>query len=135
MEVMQRYHFRWTCSYLGVVDYEITDGTGTYRAELRREASDYERGIYNGDEDQWQREVVASIGALHRYISTEWIPDETVRAFNEWRAQKHASTIAEMKAQPHRYGDPTTLERDFPPPIPAKSGRYVSGKGWEVKSV
>jgi hypothetical protein len=124
--------FRWTCSYLNCVWYEVTDETGTYEVELRRRVSDYERSITSYTDEAWERDVVAAIGILHRTSSTRPIPDETVAAFNEWQQSVREEWIAKWKANPDRYGlfDPTDISAQ--PFEPVKGGHYVIGKGWVV---
>lgn len=130
--------FRWTCSYQGCVSYEVTDATGTYEAELRREVSDYELAHANGDDVR--QEMRSAVGILRRSHSiavsmterTSEVPAETVAAFNAWRLAEHEKLLASLRSQPHRYG---TIPDDDPlaqPPEPAARGRYVNGENrWE----
>lgn len=104
--------FRWTCSYMGCVDFEVIDPIeGRFEIEERREASDYERSISSYDDDGWQRCIVASIGTIRRRSYTSRpIPERIVDAFNAWRAAEHEAARAKMLAQPHRYGSAEELE-------------------------
>lgn len=126
-------HFRWLCSYRGSADYMITDETGTYRAELRYRADEEDAAIYNGSREEWNRDVVAAVNVLRRYCADKPIAPHVLAAFNQWRADERAKHIAEMKAQPHRYGEIDENDtRLFPPIIPAKTGHYEVGKGWII---
>ena len=122
--------FKWKCSYQGSVWYEVWDHTGIYEIELRRSADDYERKFYNGDDADWQRNVVAMIGVLRRASGgiDQEVPAQTLRAFNEWLTSEHEKHIAEMKAQPNRYG---TDFSDIMPPTLAKAAA-VYRDGWHV---
>jgi hypothetical protein len=121
-----RYRFRWTCSYMGNVEYEVAGDGPTYRVELRREAPDCERAIFGGTEEDWQWDVVGTIGVLKR-VGRE-IPPAVVQEFNTWRAEEHARLIAEIGREgPIRDGDPVL---QLPPPV--RGGIYVVGAGWRV---
>lgn len=85
------YRFRWTCSYMDTVDYEIVGDGPVYTATVRRAASDYEKSRYNHRSPlaNWEGDVVASIGLLHRHDSRHPIAQEVVDAFNVWQLAKH----------------------------------------------
>jgi hypothetical protein len=127
--------FKWRCSYQGTVWYDVCDHTGTYEAEFRHRADEYECVGYNGD----PRELVDAIGIFRRshILSSNdeklfEVPQSTVDAFNAWRIAERAKHVAEIKSQPHRYGE--IDESDpflFPPILPARQGHYVMGKGWQ----
>lgn len=136
--------FRWKCSYMGTVEYEISDRTGVYRAEIRHSVGDYELSIANGE--TVRRDMKAAIGILHRchFTDSEFrascdsgtggpfyvVPAETVAAFNAWRAAEHAEHIAKLEAEPHSYG---VIAADDPirkPPMVAVGGHYMIGTGW-----
>jgi hypothetical protein len=136
--------FRWTCSYLGCIEFEISNPTERYLAEFRHAASDYELSICNGDDVR--RDALASIGILRRKWSTDaesraWrespetarlyqVPSETVAAFNAWRFAEQRRRIADIESQPHRYGILADGDPIRKPPLHADSGYYVCGKGW-----
>lgn len=134
--------FRFTCSYIGCIWYNVTDESGTYSVEFRHCFSDYESSISNGDDVR--RDCRDAIGILRReHCSdsdmTAWrldkrapcfaVSQSTVDAFNAWRAEERASHLAKMKADPARYGE--NSESVFSPIIPARRGWYVSGAGWQ----
>lgn len=122
-----RYRFQWTCAYMGVTEYEVAGDGPAYRVELRREAPDYERAVYSGSDEQWQREVVGAIGLLRRmYRSGDPIPQAVVVAFNAWRASEHERLIAEIQRdRAFRVG------ASLPEPPPAvQGGIYVPERGW-----
>jgi hypothetical protein len=78
--------FKWTCSYRGTQWFEVTDETGTYEVELRHRIGESDRAIYNGTDEEWDRDVVGSLNVLHRsHWSNREIPASTVAAFNEGR--------------------------------------------------
>lgn len=127
---MNEIRFKWHCSYQGSVWFEVWDETGKYELELRRSAEDYERKFYNGDDADWQRNVVNMIGVLRRSHNIDReVPSATLQAFNAWRKAEHDTWIAQMIAQPHRYGDPKTWQPSFgQPPTPARAAaRYENG--------
>lgn len=124
--------FRWTCSYLNCVWYEVTDETGTYEIELRRRVCDYERSIANYTDETWERDVVAAIGLLRRTDSTRPIPDATVAAFNAWRQAERDQWIAKWKANADRYGPFDPNHETAQPIPPVRAGYYEVGKGWIV---
>jgi len=124
--------FKWKCSYQGSVWYDVWDHTGMYEIELRRRADDYERKCYNGDDTEWQRNVVSMIGVIHRaYSSDIEVPALTLHAFNAWLIAEHEKHIAELKAQPERYGN---YWREIAKPmLPHAAARY--DKGWQITAI
>ncbi len=124
----ERPRFKWKCSYQGSVWYDVWDETGMYEIELRRRADDYERKCYNGDDADWQRNVVDMIGVLRRaYSIDQEIPASTLFAFNAWIITEHEKHVAELKAQPERYGDVSDIQR---PVLPHAAARYENG--WHI---
>jgi hypothetical protein len=131
--------FRWHCSYVGTIDYMVTDATGVYRADLRRSFDDYESNISKGEDVR--QECRTAIGILRRsscinvgadrYSFT--VPRETVDAFNEWRAAEHAAHVAQLRAHPERYREIADDDPLIAAPVPAKRGEYVFGEHrWQV---
>ena len=128
------YRFRWTSSYMGKVDYEVLGDGNPYTATVRREASDYEKSIYNHASPlaDWERDEVASIGLLHRHDSRYPISQEVVDAFNAWRQAEHDAFVKLLRGNPHKYGP---LAEDDPllvAPVPARGAHYQVGTGWIV---
>jgi hypothetical protein len=122
-------HFRWTCSYQGSVWYTVDDATGRYGLELRRRADDYERKCYNGDDADWQRNIVAMIGVLRReHDIAKPIPDATFHSFNAWLIAEHAKHMAHLRAHPERYG---TDFSDIQKPTLAHAAARYDG-GWHI---
>jgi len=120
--------FRWKCSYLSLVWYDVTDETGTYEIEWRHNATEYEHSICNG-EDIWQSEVLPAIGTIKRSHDVDTsIPESTVKAFNVWRSTEHDKFIAMMEAQPEKYGLKPDDSLRNPPQI-VSGAVYVPGKG------
>lgn len=126
-----QYRFRWTCSYMGTVEYEVIGDGPSYRVEIRRSVCDYQRKIYNGDEAEWQRDVVAAIDLLRRRTFSERpIPADVTAAFNVWLQANHAEQVCQIKAAPERYGELATDDPILAAPRQAKGAHYVIGQGW-----
>lgn len=128
-----QYRFRWTCSFMGQMEYEVIGDGAPYRVEVRREAGAYERSIFNGDETEWQRDVVAAVDVLHRVSHPEKpVPAGVVEAFNGWLQERHAAHAADIARQPDRYG---VLAEDDPilkAPRAVRGGHYVVDRGWVI---
>lgn len=123
-------NFRWKCSYMGTVWYQVTDATGTYEAALRHSIGNYELSICNGD--TVRRDAKAAIGLLVRDCnSAVAVPPETVAAFNAWRAAEHAAHMAKLDSQPERYGVIAPNDELRQPPMVARAAIYVCGPGWQ----
>ena len=123
--------FKWKCSYQGTVWYEVRDSSGMYGLELRRRADDYERKRYNGDDADWQRNVVDMIGVLRReYDSQREVPAATLHAFNAWIIGEHGAHMAKLRADPQRYG--TDFSAIVPPTLARAAARYQVGTGWII---
>ena len=122
--------FKFHCSYQGSTWFDVWDATGMYQIELRRSADDYERKFYNGDDADWQRNIVAMIGVMRGASGSieREIPADTLRAFNAWRQAEHDEHLAQMRAQPERYG--TDLS-DIKPPLLAHAAA-VYRDGWQI---
>ncbi len=137
--MMTEPRFTWKCSYMGTVDYMVTDDTGTYFAELRHSVDSYELSLANGDgvRADWK----SSIGILRRRncirradgsYSFE-VPPETVDAFNAWCLQRYRESMAHLESQPERYGFIPPDDPIRKPPILARGGDYRFGEhAWEV---
>jgi hypothetical protein len=128
------YRFRWTCSYMGTVDYEVVGDGPVYTATVRREASDYEKSRYNHRSPlaDWERDVVASIGLLHRHDSRYPISQDVVDAFNAWRQDEHERLVKMIRDNPHKYGPLVDDDPLLVPPVPARGAHYQVGTGWIV---
>lgn len=125
------YYFGWVLSFMGTVEYEVADDTGTYRAEIRHSYSDYELSIANGDDVRMH--IKESVGILRRHSCASpsdhsfEMPTATVAAFNAWRLARHLAFVAKLEAAPERYG---VIAEDDPlrkPPMIAKRGRFERG--------
>lgn len=131
---MTGYSFEWTCSYMDTVEYRVFGDGAPYLASVRRAASDYEYSIYNHKSPlaDWERDVVAAIGLLHRSDSRFPIAQPVVEAFNAWLIAKHEAFVKMLRDDPHKYG---TLADDDPllvPPKPVRGAFYQVGTGWVV---
>lgn len=121
-------HFQFASSYMNTVEYECSDSTGCYRLKLRVGVSDYERSIYNGTPDDYERECAAVTGYLTA-IGGRRVPLATVAAFNEWMAERSRYANARFDAEPERYG---VIPADDPirKPLQAKGSAYWLD-GWQ----
>ena len=79
---MANLQIRFKLSYCQEVDYWVYGDGAAYTVTVRYEADPYLRTIYNGDESQWQREIVASVGVLHT-SGSEMVKPEVLQAFRE----------------------------------------------------
>jgi len=129
---MADYSFRWTCSYGDEVNYQVYGDGQPYEATVRWEASDYFRSIWNGDEASWQAQCVAAIGLI-RGRTCEPMSQDVVDAFNAWRAHEHARGIAELKANPGKYGVIDEND-DLHKPPPVVRGAYWGDGKWIITS-
>lgn len=133
-------HFEWTCSYQNTVSYKVHDDTGSYEIEERRPfglACDeaYCRRTYNGDSEQFDREVVGAIGTVHRKYSGDVIPPATLEAFNAWRLAEHEKAKAKLRAAPDRYGSedgPNGWANIIKAPAVVKRAVWRTGTGWII---
>src|SRR5262245_27369407 len=128
--------FRWTCSFAGCVDFEVTGDGERYKVEMRMtEPCEYWLRQANGDDVR--RDMRQSVGLLIRRggrrpgFGIGEVSPAVLDAFNRWRLADHRRHVAELDARPDKYGhiaadDP--LRRD---PLVAWRGRYVIGEGWQ----
>lgn len=127
--------FRWKCSYRGTVWYEVIDQTGRYEVELLRDPAFEDRAHFNGTEAEWQRDVIGKHNVLVRdYMATSPLPDPTLHAFNAWRRAEHAVHLAQLLAEPDRYGQIADTDPVRTPPPPVSAGYYVVGEGWKISA-
>jgi hypothetical protein len=125
---MSEYRFRWTCSYMNSASFDVIGDGQMYSIELRRGVCDYERSIFNGTEEEWQRDIVPLIGCIKRDSGSRdsGIKQEVVDAFNAWRMAEYLEHRASIDAQPEKYGivdwdnDPV-----FPAPKPVRAVRAI----------
>ena len=76
--------FHWKVSYMQQVDYEVWGDGATYRVSIRYWADSYGPNCnYNGGEDRYNREVIASVGVLHAHCS-EMVKPEVLAAFRAY---------------------------------------------------
>lgn len=130
------YRFAWTCSFMGVVEYEVLGDGPSYRVEERRVAGDYERSIFNGTQEEWERDHVATIGLLRRRYDIEKpLNPKVVVAFNDWRAREHAKFVHELRSQPDRYGVFRDDDQLLVAPRVLRGAHYEVGRGWVVDPV
>ncbi len=126
------YEFRWTSSYMHQVQYRVYGDGEVYLACLRRGADDYEKSIYNHRASDWDTDVVASIGLLHRCDSRRPIAQEVVDAFNAWQLESHGRELAMIEGNPYKYGELASDDPLWIPPAPVRGAYYRVGQGWIV---
>lgn len=121
--------FFFKCSYLNSAFYGVIDSTGSYEMELRCGVSDYERSIYNGPPDEYERHCAARVGYASRQAGT--IPLETVAAFNAWQAEKTRESIERFE---RLYG-PIAPDDDLRRPLQAKGAARWAADGWQLQPI
>jgi len=125
--------FEWRIRGLGTEEYEVFGDGPSYRIELRFEATAYQRSIFNGDEIEWRRDVVAAVGLVWRSCGPDRpLPQRVVDEFNAWRALRHATAMHEICSQPQRYLPIAKDDPHFAPPPVVRGAHYEIGKGWTV---
>ena len=125
--------FKWKCSWLGHVSYEIRDDSGVYEISIRRSFSDYDRSACRPEAREYEAAQidVLSLGASHRVPSVEFL-----REFNAWLAEDHTRELAFIRSRPERYGEIT--EDDTAPggllcgPRPCRAIKAYGPDGWRV---
>ena len=126
-------HFRFISSYRGEFDYQVTDATGTYRATFHVSAEPWSTA-WNYTQSDYARDVAGAVGLLTACCRT--IPEETVTAFNAWRAAEYEDFCQHILSRPDRY---EVTDRNDPflaqfAPMVARGAVYVVGFGWRVTS-
>lgn len=116
--------FRWTCGFMGRTTWIVSDHSGTFEVEHRHTTCGYERSIHNGDDGDFQRTVVAMLGTILRHDGRP-LDQRTVDAFNAHKASEHARQIAQLRADPERYGP--ILDSDHPAPALVRGFYYLDG--------
>jgi hypothetical protein len=130
-----RYHFRWISSFLNIDHYEVVGDGPAYRIETRRETTPaqdaYQRTIFTGTDDQWQRDVVGATNLLHRVHDIhEPLPPALVDAFNAWRARDYAEQLGELLSRLTRDANFDPADPIWKSPPIVRGAHYVVGRGW-----
>lgn len=118
--------FVWKVSGFGEVDYRVYGHRTVQSVRTAREtlSEDYYRSIYNGDDDQWQREHVARYGGIWVNYSTDgkWprhMPEDVYRAFCDHCRAEHAKYVEWHNIKAKEYGpDWGELKEMDPLPVP-----------------
>lgn len=124
------YSFRWTCGWFGGTEYEVHGDGPAYRVEVRNDASEELRRHLGYKDETWFGEILPSIGLLRRsHRADQPLKPEVVEAFNAWRRAEYDRWMAEIKANPDKYG---TLDDNpmWAPPAEVRGGHFVVGTGW-----
>lgn len=127
--------FRWKCSWLGHVAYEVRDETGTYEITIRRSFSAYDRETCrpeSRDYEATQVDVLSFGGGGDRLPTLAFL-----REFNAYLADDHKAQIDAMRANPKRY-DLSDLDSDLAPggllaaPRPCHAIKAYAERSWIV---
>lgn len=110
--------FKFKISYLQEVDYEVIGDGPVYIVTIKYGMTEYERTIFNGSSEDYDRVVKAKIGILHHHSTRERIRPEVVEAFNQWKADEHARAV---KYFAEKYPDNPYTD---PPDPPVVGGYY-----------
>lgn len=123
-----KYQFRFASSYMNEIEYDCFDASGDYRVILRAGTSDYERSIFNGTPQEYERQCAAVVGYL-RGRHGRRLSLAAVAAFNDWQKDKTRLALARFDAEPERYG---IIAADDPirQPLLAKGAAYWED-GWK----
>lgn len=93
--------FRFISSYLGSASYDVLTSDERFRMSAAIEACDYQRSIYNGSPEQFEREVVAKVGCVTRdHDSSREVPAQVVDAFNAYLSKEHQSALDWARKDP-----------------------------------
>ena len=125
--------FKWKCSWLGHVSYEVRDDSGVYEIAIRRTFSDYDRMACRPEARDYEAGQidVLSLGASDRAPSLVFLHE-----FNAWLEEDHAEQLAFIRSHPERYGEIT--EADTAPggllrgPRPCRAIKAYGRDGWRV---
>ena len=125
--------FKWKCSWLGHVSYEVCDDSGVYEIAIRRTFSDYDQTACRPDAREYEAGQIdiLSLGGSGRAPSLALL-----REFNAWLAADHAGQLAFIRSHPERYGEIT--EADTAPggllcgPRPCRAIKAYGHEGWRV---
>ena len=126
-------HFNFKCSYLGNLSYAVSDDTGVYEAEVRRDLISYDDYHYNGTRGEYARDIEESLNLLHRHCES-WLPmpAATIAAFNAWLVAEDERMKSHILGNPTRYGITSPNDPFFQAPKPAAGAHYEVGKGWII---
>lgn len=128
------YRFVWKLSYRSVAEFEVHGDGPCYRIEERREPSAYDLEVWPHSIDQWNREVVGSVGTIHRRDNLcKAVPQAVVDAFNAWRAAEWERDIGKILAD-RRYDGLDRGGSPFkPPPVVRGAVWQPSGSCWVIQ--
>jgi hypothetical protein len=102
--------FTWKWSYQNECGYRFDRGEiEVHRENERFGLRDYQRRIFNGDDEAFQRNVLDSIGGAIARMSdgpNRWTP-ALYEAFSEYWKQRHADACASLQAMQLRHPDVT----------------------------
>jgi hypothetical protein len=125
--------FKWKCSWLGHVSYEVRDDSGVWEITIRRSFSDYDRRACRPETRDYEAGQidVLSMGASDRAPSLELL-----REFNTWLADDHAEQLAFIRSRPERYGEITQADTAqgglLCGPRPCRAIKSYGRDGWRV---
>ena len=125
--------FKWKCSWLGHVSYEVRDDSGVWEITVRRSFSDHDRRACRPETREYEAGQidVLSMGASDRAASLDLL-----REFNGWLADDHAGQIAFIRSHPERYGEITQADTgpggQLRGPRPCRAIKAYGRDGWRV---
>jgi len=125
--------FKWKCSWLGHVSYEVRDDSGVWEITVRRSFSEYHRLACRPETRDYEAVQidVLSMGASDRAPSLDLL-----REFNAWLADDHAGQIAFIRSHPERYGEITQADTAqgglLCGPRPCRAIKSYGRDGWRV---
>lgn len=100
MTATANYRFQFVSSGLGTVSYQFWLGDQSGRIEYRSDAMPFELSHFNGDREQYERQVVQGIGILYRRGGYGPIEQELVDAFNAYRQTEHEEFLHWLETRP-----------------------------------
>lgn len=126
------YRFVWKLTYGSVAEFEVHGDGPCYRIEERREPSAYDLEMWPHSIDQWNREVVGSVGTIHRRDNQcKAVPQAVVDAFNAWKMAEWERYVERVLAD-LRYAGAGRNEFK-PPPVVRGAVWQPSGSCWIVQ--
>lgn len=126
-------------SGLGMVWYRYAGTDGACEVEyiarwhVEGASAGYYRSIFNGTDDDWQRQIVAGVNLLRRGDGKP-VSQALCDAFNAWREAAHAEHCLHILAHPDRYGIVAADDPLLALPERVRGGVWEGGQtgGWRV---
>jgi hypothetical protein len=131
------YGFGFKSAFLNLNQDEVTGDGPPYRIETRQATTPaqdaYQRSIFTGDDEQWERDVIGATNLLFRVPDSDQpLPQAVVEAFNAWRAQDGAEQLAAALSRFERLDGINPEHPMVEAPAVVQGAYYVTGRGWLV---